>query len=55
MSHLEALYDNFEIFQKNIFQWERIFDKPLAFCEFLLDFQSEIGFELTRDIIGEPK
>ena len=25
------------------------FRKPLAFCEFSLDFQSENGFELTKD------
>ena len=47
MSHLGALYDNFEIFRKKIFQWERIFENRGAVREISTDFQSENGFELT--------
>ena len=49
MSYLRTLYDHFENFRKIKFQWERIFEKTLAFCEFSLDLQSENGFELTKD------
>ena len=28
---------------------KRVFEKPLAFTQFLLDFQSENGFELAKD------
>ena len=48
MRYLRSLYDHFENFRKINFQWERIFEKPLDFCEFSLDFQSENGFELTK-------
>ena len=47
MSHLAALYDNFEIFRKKKFQWERIFENRGAVCKISTDFQSENGFELT--------
>ena len=47
MSHLGALIDNFEIFPKKIFQWERIFENRGAIREISTDFQSENGFELT--------
>ena len=33
MSYLGALYDNFEIFRKKIFQWERIFENRGAVRE----------------------
>ena len=49
MSHLGALYDNFEIFRKKNFQWERIFENRGAVREISTDFQSENGFELTKD------
>ena len=49
MSYLRTLYDHFENFRKIKFQWGRNFEKPLAFCEFLLDFQSENDLELTKD------
>ena len=49
MRCLRALYDHFENFRKIKFQWGRNFEKPLAFCEFSLDFRSENDFELTRD------
>ena len=49
MSYLRSVYNNFENFRKIKFQWERIFKKPMAFCEFSLNFQSENGFELTKD------
>ena len=49
MSYKRTLYDHLENFRKIKFQWERIFEKPLAFCEFSLDFQSENVFELTKD------
>ena len=49
MRCLRALYDHFENFRKIKFQWGRNFEKPLAFCEFSLDFQSENDFELTKD------
>ena len=48
MSHLGALYDNFEIFRKKIFQWERIFENRGAVREISTDFQSENGFQLTQ-------
>ena len=47
MSHLGALYENFEIFQKK-FQWERIFENRGVVCEILTDFQSKDVFELTK-------
>ena len=47
--HLTALCDNFEKFRKITFKWERNFKKHLEFCEFLCNFQSEIGLELTKD------
>ena len=47
MSYLGALYDNFEIFRKKNFQWERIFENRGAVREISTDFQSENGFELT--------
>ena len=28
---------------------KRVFENPLAFTQFLLDFQSENGFELAKD------
>ena len=37
-----------KIFEKK-FQWERIFEKPLDFCEFSPDFQSESCFDFTKD------
>ena len=49
MSYKRTLYDHFENFRKIKYQWETIFEKPLAFCEFSLDFQSENGFDLTKD------
>ena len=49
ISYLRALDDNFENFWKIQFQWERIIKKPLAFCKFLLDFESENGFKLTKE------
>ena len=49
MSYLGALYDNFEIFRKKIFQWGRIFENQGAVREISTDFQSENGFELTKD------
>ena len=49
MSYLGALYDNFEIFRKKIFQWERNFENRGAVREISADFQSENGFELTKD------
>ena len=48
MSHLEALYDNSEIFRKKKFQWERIFENRGTVCEISTDFQFENGFELTK-------
>ena len=47
MSYSRTLYDNFEIFRKKIFQWERIFENRGAVREISTDFQSENGFELT--------
>ena len=47
MSHLGALYDNFEIFRKKIFQGERIFENRGAVPEISTDFLFENGFELT--------
>ena len=39
----------YNVFQYKISdQWERIFEKALAFCEFSPDFQSESGFDLTK-------
>ena len=49
MSYLGALYDDFEIFQKKIFQWRRIFEKRGPVRKISTDFQSESGFELTKD------
>ena len=49
MSYLGALYDNFEFFLKKIFQWERNFENRGAVREISTDFQSENGFELTKD------
>ena len=49
MSYFRALDDNFENFRKIQFQWVRIFKKRLAFCEFSLNFESENGFEITKD------
>ena len=49
MSYLKTLYDNFESFRQKIFKRERMFQKPLAFCEFSPDFQSGSGFDLTKD------
>ena len=49
MSYLRTLYGHFENFRKIKFQGERIFEKPLAFCEFSPDFLSESGFALTKD------
>ena len=48
MSHVTALYDNFEIFRKKI-QRGRILKNRRAVCEISTDFQSENGFELTKD------
>ena len=48
MSYLTALYDNFEIFRKKNFQWERIFENRGAVREISTDFQSENGFELRK-------
>ena len=48
MSYLRTHYNHFENFRKIKFQWEGISEKPLAFCEFLLDSQSENGFDLTK-------
>ena len=49
MSYLRTLYDHVENFQKIKFQWERIFEKTLAFCEFSTYFQSKSSFDLTKD------
>ena len=49
MRYSRTRYDHFENFRKIKFQWEGISEKPLAFCEFLLDSQSENGFDLTKD------
>ena len=49
MNCSRTFYNHFENFRKIKFQWERIFEKPLAFCEFSLYFQFENGFELTKD------
>ena len=49
MSYSRTLYDNFEIFRKKIFQWGRIFENRGAVREISTDFQSENGFELTKD------
>ena len=46
MSHLGALYDNFEIFRKKNSQWGRIFKNRGAVREISTGFQSENGFEL---------
>ena len=46
MSYLGALYENFEIFRKKNFQWERIFENRGSAREISTDFQSENGFEL---------
>ena len=48
-SHLGALYDNFEIFRKKNFQWERIFKNRGAVREISTDFQTENGLKLTKD------
>ena len=53
MAGIKKLLLKDTLFQDIIFQWQRIFEKPLAFCEFSLDFQSENGFELTKDSIIE--
>ena len=39
----------FEHFLKIKLQWERVFERRLTLCLFWLDFQSEKGFELTKD------
>ena len=49
MGYLTALDDNFEIFRKKNFQWGRIFENRGAVREISTDFQSENGFELTKD------
>ena len=49
MSYLKTLHESFENFQKIKLQWERIFEKLLTCSEFSLNFQSENGFELTKD------
>ena len=49
MSYLGPFYEKFEIFQKKFFQWERIFENRGAVREISTDFQSEKGFELTKD------
>ena len=49
MSYSRTLYDNFEIFRKNFFQWGRIFENRGAVREISTDFQYENGFELTKD------
>ena len=49
MSYLGALYDNFEIFRKKKFQWGRVFENRGPVREISTDFQSENGFELTKD------
>ena len=47
VSYERTLYDHFENFRKIKFQWLRIFEKTLAFCEFLLDFQLKNGPQHT--------
>ena len=47
MSHLGALYDNFEIFRKKIFNGRKIFENRGAVREISTHFQSENAFELT--------
>ena len=48
MSFLTALYDNFKIFRKNFFHWERNFENRGAFRKISTDFQFENGFELSK-------
>ena len=49
MSNLRALFDYFEIFQKNDFNFngEEFLKNLGAIGEISTDFQSENGFELT--------
>ena len=49
MSCLRTFHESFENSQKIKLQWERIFEKLLTFSEFSLNFQSENGFQLTKD------
>ena len=49
MSYQGALYDNCEIFRKKRIQWGRILENRGAVREISTDFQSESGFELTKD------
>ena len=48
MSHLRALHNNFESFQKKKFNGEEFFQNQGAVCKILTDFQSENGFELRK-------
>ena len=46
---IRELYDNFEIFRKKIFNGEEFSKIEGAVREISTDFQSENGFELTKD------